>query len=118
VIRLALPLGSILLVNSMDSGCRPLLYAACNNVALTAAIRDTGGGGHFDATVESVVVEDHHTKSSKFRKVIRPIDTDGGERKENWFSIHFFIRPLEDVADYKLILKVNPVVVVPLGSIV
>ncbi len=52
-IRLHLPLGSIHLVNSMDSGENMLLFASCNNVKFAASIRDTGGGGIFQFMIHS-----------------------------------------------------------------
>ena len=64
-------------------------------------------------TVDSVLVADHYTKSSKFRNILQPLEKDGVRRSsddsEKWFSLQFSIRPLDDVADYKLSLRVNPV---------
>jgi hypothetical protein len=69
--------------------------------------------GHFNVTVDSVLVEDHYTKSSKFRKILQPLQkNEGGSGGENWFSLNFYIRPLDDVADYKLSLKVNPLAII------
>jgi hypothetical protein len=45
VVQLHIPLGSIEFVNSLDSGCQSLLYAASENFQINASIRDTGGGG-------------------------------------------------------------------------
>jgi hypothetical protein len=68
--------------------------------------------------VGSVVVEDRFTKSSKFRKIIQPIISEGvnggskeseGENVEPWFTMCFAIRPLDDAIDYKLNLNVQPI---------
>lgn len=168
-IQIHLPLGSIHLVNSMDSGESLLLVSSCHNVMFNAAIRDTGGGGeyrffdnlflwitriifvsfwllflsfstwflslywfiflfwfcfsgYFDVTVDSVLVEDHYTKSSKFRKILQPLhkqtsnipeeEEEEKSSQEKWFSLNFQIRPLEDISDYKLSLRINPLAII------
>ena len=92
--------------------------------------------GNFRVTVNSVIVEDHYTKSSKFRKIIQPVDSSfssssfttttttttnnnttalvplkGGEgegegEREPWFCVDFSLHPLDVVADYIFKLKV------------
>ena len=75
-------------------------------------------------TVNSVIVEDHYTKLSQFRKIIQPVESsfssssslvplkegkkEGEEKKggEPWFCVDFSLHPLDVVADYIFKLKV------------
>ena len=72
IMNLNIKEASLLLVDTIDHGCNPILYAGSQGFDVQASVRDTGGGVNFSCAVDSVFVEDHYSRNSKYKTVIQP----------------------------------------------